>query len=63
VLHSCVTDCSIDLRTKNILHVKSLPTKGQDKKKRKREDNFFFMPSALMSMETDLRDCLGLKVR
>jgi hypothetical protein len=44
------TDCSTDLRTKKFLHVKTLKTKGQNKKRggkklRKKEDDFF-MPSA-----------------
>jgi len=46
VLHSCVTAALICGQKKNILHVKSLPTKGQDKKKRKREDNFSYVVCA-----------------
>ena len=60
VLHSCMQYWFAD---KHILRVKSLPTKGQDKKKKKREYKFYFMPFALTSVETDLRDYLGLKMK
>jgi len=59
-LHSCLTATLICGQKHSACQIITDEGTGQ-KEEEKRED--FFMPFALMSMETDLRDCLGLKVR
>ena len=60
MLHSCLTAALICGQKHSACQIIAVEEAGQ---KEEEKGRYFLMPFALMSMETDLRDCLGLNVR